>query len=118
MAVPHLPTCPDCGNGTLPEFSAPPGMIVCPRCGSLLRRSAQGMVHVGVSSDALVRAVMSRIREQGLAGGFSEEDLRDRVSAWLRTQAPSAGLELDSLATVELIMALEEEFGFRWSGDE
>jgi len=112
------PTCPDCGNGTLPEFSAPPGMAVCPRCGSLLRRSTNGMIHVGVSSDALVRAVTARMREQGLANRLSEEDLRDRVSAWLRTQALPADLDLDSLDTVELILVLEEEFGLRWPVDK
>jgi len=99
MAMPHSLTCPDCGNGTLPEFSAPPGMAVCPRCGSLLRRSTNGMIHVGASSDALLRAVMARMREQGLAGRLGEDDLRDRVSVWLRTQA------------------VEEEFGLRWPQD-
>ena len=99
MATPHSLTCPDCGNGALPEFSAPPGMAVCPRCGSLLRRSTNGMIHVGASSDALLRAVMARMREQGLAGRLGEDDLRDRVSVWLRTQA------------------VEEEFGLRWPQD-
>ena len=110
--------CPTCGNGVLPEFSAPPGLAVCPQCGAFLRRSSEGMVPVGVSSETLVRAVLSRLREDGLLGLTTEEQIRQAIATRLGKDVqllppgvPLADLGVDSLDVVELVMALEEEFG-------
>ena len=108
--------CPVCGNTTLPEFSTPAGVALCPQCGSLLRRSARGMLPVGVSSETLVRAVASRV-----ANGDRqrvEERVREAISKRLGVEADAlltgrslADLGADSLDVVEVVMALEEEFG-------
>jgi acyl carrier protein len=110
--------CPACGNRELPEFTAPPGVAICPQCGSLLRRSSEGMVPVGVSSEILVHAVLRRLREDGLLGQTTEEEIRQTIAARLGIEAlslppgvPLADLGVDSLDVVELVMALEEEFG-------
>ena len=111
-----LARCPSCGNHALPEFSAPPGIAVCPRCGALLRRSSQGMVSVGVSSEVLHSAVLARLRDAGLLQHSSEDHVRQVIAAKLAVDPQSmpaalADLGLDSLDIVELVMALEEEFG-------
>jgi len=86
--------CPSCGNAALPEFSQPAGVALCPRCGTLLRRSRGALVPVGLSTESVSNFVVTRMR--------GDDKTRERIIN---------DLGADSLDVVELMMALEEEFG-------
>jgi acyl carrier protein len=73
---------------------------------------------VGISSEALIGAVLARLRDAGVFQQASEEQIRQAIAMKLGSDGQSmpAGMSLadlgaDSLDVVELVMALEEEFG-------
>mgnify|MGYP002814061243 FL=1 len=111
--------CPSCGNAALPEFSQPAGVALCPRCGALLRRSRGGLVPVGLSTEALSKLVVLRMRGNDVDRERVEDRIREVVAIRLGINKADvqAGahfindLGADSLDVVELVMHLEEEFG-------
>lgn len=113
------PRCPSCGSAPLPEFTEPPGLALCPRCGTLLQRTDRGLHPVGLSTEGLSRLVQSRLREANPKLARIQERITARVAEHLGVD-PSAvppqyrlldELGADSLDVVELVMAVEEEFG-------
>jgi acyl carrier protein len=111
--------CPSCGSSPLPEFTEPRGMALCPRCGTLLRRTDHGLHAVGLSTEGLTRLVQAKLNGTDPDLVRIQERITARVAAQLGVD-PSAvppqyrwvdELGADSLDVVELVMAVEEEFG-------
>src|SRR5262245_60085719 len=103
--------CPSCGNAPLPEFTEPRGIALCPRCGTLLQRTPQGLHPVGLSTEALSRLVQSRLRGAGPELTQIQERITARIAEHLGVD-PSAvpsqyrlaeDLGADSLDVVELV---------------
>jgi acyl carrier protein len=86
----HMPRCPVCGNFDLPEFYEPRGYALCPRCGAILRRLR----------NQLVRLYDIEPKRVNLGTSFLED------------------LRCDFVDIVELVMALEEEFGMKITNEE
>lgn len=113
------PTCPRCGNANVPELMEPSGLAFCPRCGSFLRRSAGRLVQVGVSTDALSELVRGRLSDQSVTLERIRQRIRARLAERLGVELSAVSLDQelggrlvgDSLDIVELVMAIEEEFG-------
>jgi len=111
--------CPSCGNAPLPEFTEPPGVALCPRCGSLLRRTDHGLHPIGLSTEGLSRLVQAKLRAADPELALIQERIRARVAEHLGVDPAAVPsqyqlvdeLGADSLDVVELIMAVEEEFG-------
>ena len=109
-------SCPACGNDVLTEFFEPSGVVFCPECGNLLRRNPEGLAPLGIQSTELA----SLFRERRRATDRSDRAIKNRV---IDIIAERHGIdrktarrrlensELDSLEVVEVVMAIEEEFG-------
>jgi acyl carrier protein len=118
-AEPRQVSCPSCGHAALPEFSQPAGVALCPRCGLLLRRSRDGLVPVGFSTEAVTNLVASRMLARAPDRERIESRIRDLVATHLGVNRADIeadthfinDLGADSLDVVELVMAIEEEFG-------
>jgi acyl carrier protein len=94
-------------------------MALCPRCGSLLRRTDRGLEAVGLSTEGLSRLVHAKLRGADPELHGIQERITARVAAHLGVD-PSAvppqyrlvdELGADSLDVVEVVMAIEEDFG-------
>lgn len=118
------PQCPLCGNPTLPEFCEPSGIVLCVRCGAVLRHTKGALVPVGRRTD-LAEIVTRRLREPDSL----QERIQDRVIELIaekRGVSPdtlrakislSDYLGIDSLDVVEVVLAIEEEFGPAFRND-
>ena len=84
-----------------------------------MRRTDQGLIPVGNSTDALSRFVRARMRRNDIALERIQERIRKRVAERLGVEESQVRLDshfvddlgADSLDVVELVMAVEEEFG-------
>ena len=111
--------CPSCGNSPLPEFTEPSGLALCPRCGTLLRRTDRGLRPVGLSTEGLSRLVQARLRSTDSELIRIQEHIAARVAEKLGVDPTAVppqyrfveDLGADSLDVIELLMTVEEEFG-------
>ena len=85
----------------------------------LVRRSSGALVPVGFSTETVGRLVRSRMRGDDIGRDRVEERIREVVAAKLGVNKDAvrpgahfmSDLGADSLDVVELVMAIEEEFG-------
>lgn len=103
--------CPTCGATICIEPSQPEGDAPCPNCGALLWffHTSTGMRFCDAKAVAPLRARLSRIIHEKL--GVNAEEFTSSTPFDREVGA-------DSLAIVEMVMALEEEFGLTISDEE
>jgi acyl carrier protein len=103
--------CPVCNSDIRIEPSPPSGDAPCPKCGTLLWfiDSPSGMRFYKSDSVAPIQESLQGIISETL--GLNKEQITSS-SSFL------ADLQADSLDTVELVMALEEEFDLSISEDD
>jgi acyl carrier protein len=111
--------CPNCGHRLVAEFAQPQGMAICPRCAHIFRRSPDSLRPLGRTDPETVSRIERRGRTEPVLSPQARERIVERIAAKRgiprekirATLATLDDLGADSLDVVELIMAIEEEYG-------